>query len=63
MFPDNGNKWFKIVPKNVDLFACHLGNDALDYLWKCIDAAKKDKRNVNEIVSVSYTHLTLPTKA
>ena len=50
MFPDHGNKWFKIVPKNVDLFACQLGNDAVDYLWKCIDYAKKDKRNVNEIV-------------
>ena len=32
-------------------------------LWKLVSKASKNSRSVNDYITVSYTHLTLPTKA
>tara|TARA_E500000331_G_C17028373_1_gene614038 strand:+ start:38 stop:769 length:732 start_codon:yes stop_codon:yes gene_type:complete len=39
--------WYKIVPPNIDIIKCDLGDTAVRYLWKCIEKAKVNKKNAN----------------
>ena len=41
------DKWYYVIPPNINIMKCELGDVAIDYLWNCIETAKKDKDKVN----------------
>ena len=42
------DKWYYVIPPNINIMKCELGDVAIDYLWNCIETAKKDKVNANK---------------
>ena len=40
------DKWYYVMPPNINIMKCELGDKAMQYLWDCIESAKEDKKNV-----------------
>ena len=47
----NEDKWYFVVPPNINIMKCELGDTAMEYLWGCIEKAKKDKVNANKYLA------------
>ena len=39
----NEDKWYFVVPPNINIMKCELGDTAMEYLWGCIEKQKKIK--------------------
>tara|TARA_B100000902_G_C27073889_1_gene795406 strand:- start:84 stop:758 length:675 start_codon:yes stop_codon:yes gene_type:complete len=42
------DKWYYVMPPNINLMKCELGGKAIEYLWERIQAAREDKVNANK---------------
>ena len=42
------DKWYYVMPPNINIMKCELGDKAMQYLWDCIESAKEDKKNANK---------------
>ena len=47
----NEDKWYFVVPPNINIMKCELGDTAMEYLWGCIEKAKKDKVTANRYLA------------
>ena len=45
------DSWYMILPPNIPLLKCELGEDAVDYLWKQIEKAKIENKNANKYLA------------
>ena len=41
------DKWYYVMPPNINIMKCELGDNAIQYLWNRIECAKEDKKNAN----------------
>jgi len=49
------DKWYYVMPPNINIMKCELGTDAVNHLWKCIEKAKLDKQNANKGLAGNIT--------
>ena len=45
------DEWFTVIPKNIPIVKCHLGDTAVEYLWKRIEEAKVKKKSASEYLA------------
>tara|TARA_B100001175_G_scaffold303322_1_gene298207 strand:- start:76 stop:807 length:732 start_codon:yes stop_codon:yes gene_type:complete len=45
------DSWYKVIPPNIDIIKCDLGDTAVQYLWKQIEKAKVEKENAGEYLA------------
>ena len=45
------DSWYMVLPPNIPLLKCELGDDAVKYLWKQIEKAKIEKKNANKYLA------------
>ena len=45
------DNWFMVLPPNIPLLKCELGDDAVKYLWKQIEKAKVVNKNANKYLA------------
>ena len=45
------DSWYKIIPPNIDIVKCDLGDVAVQYLWKQIEKASSKKKNANKYLA------------
>ena len=41
------NRWYQVMPPNINILKCELADDAINYLWDCIEVAKESKVSAN----------------
>ena len=42
------DKWYYVMPPNINIMKCELGDTAVEYLWDCINDARENKINANK---------------
>ena len=42
------DKWYYVMPPNINIMKCELGEKAIEYLWGCINDARENKINANQ---------------
>ena len=42
------DKWYYVMPPNINIMKCELGDKAVEYLWDCIKNARENKVNAKE---------------
>ena len=42
------DKWYYVMPPNINIMKCELGEKAIEYLWERIEAAREDKVIANQ---------------
>ncbi len=42
------DKWYYVMPPNINIMKCELGEKAIEYLWGCINDARENKLNANK---------------
>ena len=45
------DEWFVVVPPNIPVVKCDLGDTAIEYLWERIEKAKVEKKNANRYLA------------
>ena len=45
------DEWFTVIPRNIPIVKCHLGDTAVEYLWKQIEKAKVKKKNASKYLA------------
>ena len=45
------DEWFVVVPPNIPIVKCDLGDTAVQYIWKQIEKAKVEKKNANKYLA------------
>ena len=41
------DKWYYVMPPNINIMKCELGDKAVNYLWECIKIGKDKRVNAN----------------
>ncbi len=43
------DKWYYVMPPNINIMKCELGEKAIEYLWGCINDARENKINAKTV--------------